>query len=102
MAPPTATSTVMAPKDLAELQQQLQKIYPFHAKEFERSGLLKESKFPYEDTQSTNTLLHAHRCIVRLREMDTILQNAQRQGRISFYMTCRGEEVRHRYSVVVL
>ena len=26
--------------------------------------------------------------------MDTILQNAQRQGRISFYMTCRGEEVR--------
>jgi 2-oxoisovalerate dehydrogenase E1 component alpha subunit len=27
--------------------------------------------------------------------MDTILQNAQRQGRISFYMTCRGEEAIH-------
>jgi 2-oxoisovalerate dehydrogenase E1 component alpha subunit len=27
--------------------------------------------------------------------MDMILQNAQRQGRISFYMTCRGEEAIH-------
>jgi 2-oxoisovalerate dehydrogenase E1 component alpha subunit len=27
--------------------------------------------------------------------MDTILQNAQRQGRISFYMTCTGEEAIH-------
>jgi 2-oxoisovalerate dehydrogenase E1 component alpha subunit len=33
--------------------------------------------------------------MVRLREMDTILQNAQRQGRISFYMTCTGEEAIH-------
>ena len=40
-------------------------------------------------------MLRAHRQIVRLREMDTIFQNAQRQGRISFYMTCRGEEAIH-------
>lgn len=33
--------------------------------------------------------------MVRLQQMDTILQNAQRQGRISFYMTCRGEEAIH-------
>lgn len=30
--------------------------------------------------------------MTRLREMDNILLNAQRQGRISFYLTCRGEE----------
>ena len=30
--------------------------------------------------------------MTRLREMDDILLNAQRQGRISFYLTCRGEE----------
>ena len=28
----------------------------------------------------------------RLKEMDDVLLNAQRQGRISFYLTCRGEE----------
>jgi 2-oxoisovalerate dehydrogenase E1 component alpha subunit len=33
--------------------------------------------------------------MARLREMDKILQNAQRQGRISFYMTCQGEEAIH-------
>ena len=33
--------------------------------------------------------------MLRLREMDSIFQNAQRQGRISFYLTCRGEEAIH-------
>lgn len=33
--------------------------------------------------------------MVRLREMDDILHNAQRQGRISFYLTCTGEEAIH-------
>jgi len=33
--------------------------------------------------------------MIRLRQMDDILLNAQRQGRISFYMTCRGEEAIH-------
>jgi TPP-dependent pyruvate/acetoin dehydrogenase alpha subunit len=50
---------------------------------------------PFADTNSNNTLLRAHRQLVRLREMDYILLNAQRQGRISFYMTCRGEEAIH-------
>lgn len=83
------------PHDLSELRKQLQEQYPFHAQEFEDCLLLDESKYPFTDTNSKNTLLRAHRQIVRLREMDTILQNAQRQGRISFYMTCRGEEAIH-------
>ena len=80
--------------DLVTLRQQLREQYPFHAEEFDKCGLLQESKHPHPDTNSKNILLRAHRQIIRLREMDTILQNAQRQGRISFYMTCRGEEVR--------
>jgi hypothetical protein len=79
--------------ELAKLRSKLQEQYPFHAKELGASGLLKPSKHPYPDTNSRNTLLRAHRQIARLREMDTIFQNAQRQGRISFYMTCHGEEV---------
>jgi len=38
---------------------------------------------------------HAYRLLIRLRQMDDVLQNAQRQGRISFYMTCYGEEATH-------
>jgi hypothetical protein len=38
---------------------------------------------------------HAYRLMIRLRQMDDVLQDAQRQGRISFYMTCRGEEAIH-------
>jgi hypothetical protein len=60
--------------DLSELRIKLQKQYPFHAKEFEQCTLLQESKHPYVDTASKNTLLRAHRQIVRLREMDTIFQ----------------------------
>lgn len=86
---PSPNQSQGAPQDLAELRAQLQQDYPFHAPEFEASTLLQES--PHAD----NTLLKAHRQMVRLREMDTILQNAQRQGRISFYMTCRGEEAIH-------
>jgi 2-oxoisovalerate dehydrogenase E1 component alpha subunit len=33
--------------------------------------------------------------MTRLRQMDDLLLNAQRQGRISFYMSCRGEEAIH-------
>ena len=46
--------------------------------------------------QSKNCiLLRVHRVMSRLRQMDDILLNAQRQGRISFYLTCRGEEGIH-------
>ena len=37
-------------------------------------------------------LLHLYECCVRLNCMDDILYNAQRQGRVSFYMTNFGEE----------
>ncbi len=33
--------------------------------------------------------------MVRVRKVDEVLQDAQRQGRISFYMTHRGEEAVH-------
>lgn len=80
---------------LDELRHSLRKAYPIQAEEIERSGLLQTAKHNYADTQSNDTLLRAYTQIVRLREMDKILQNAQRQGRISFYMTCHGEEAIH-------
>jgi 2-oxoisovalerate dehydrogenase E1 component alpha subunit len=40
--------------------------------------------------------------MIRLRKMDTILHNAQRQGRISFYMTQHGEEAIHMGSASAL
>ncbi len=36
-----------------------------------------------------------YRTMIRLREMDDVFLNAQRQGRISFYMTSSGEEAVH-------
>jgi 2-oxoisovalerate dehydrogenase E1 component alpha subunit len=79
--------------DLEELRTLLQNQFPtFH---FEQNPLLQSAKYDYPDTASTNTLMRAHIQMIRLRQMDTILQNAQRQGRISFYMTCRGEEAIH-------
>jgi hypothetical protein len=66
--------------------------YPHFVEQFQTSTLLQHSKNEYADTSSTNTLLRAHRQMIRLRTMDHILHNAQRQGRISFYMTHHGEE----------
>jgi 2-oxoisovalerate dehydrogenase E1 component alpha subunit len=80
---------------LDQLRETLCIDHPHLAEEFMRNRLLHPAKFDYADTRSKDTLARAHRQIVRLREMDTILQNAQRQGRISFYMTCRGEEAIH-------
>jgi 2-oxoisovalerate dehydrogenase E1 component alpha subunit len=37
-------------------------------------------------------LLYMYECCIRLNVMDDILYNAQRQGRVSFYMTNFGEE----------
>lgn len=36
-------------------------------------------------------MLKMYRTVVRLQAMDVIFYNAQRQGRISFYMTSMGE-----------
>lgn len=79
--------------ELQGLRSVLQNQYPlFH---FDVNPLLQSAKHEYPDTASTNTLLRAYTHMIRLRQMDSILQNAQRQGRISFYMTCRGEEAIH-------
>lgn len=88
--------------DLSELRSALSLQYPHFAQHFEASGLLQNSKIDYADIQSTNTLLRAHRQMIRLRKMDTILHNAQRQGRISFYMTHHGEEAIHMGSASAL
>ena len=44
---------------------------------------------------SSETLLEFYETMMRLRAMDQIFYDAQRQGRISFYMTNSGEEATH-------
>ena len=83
------------PQELDRFREFLAQHNPLQAREIQDSGLMQPSLHPFADTESTNTLLRAHRQIIRLRQMDDILLNAQRQGRISFYMTCRGEEAIH-------
>jgi 2-oxoisovalerate dehydrogenase E1 component alpha subunit len=75
------------------LRKSLDKQHPQFG--FDQNPLLQPSKHDYPDVPTKNTLLRAYTHMIRLREMDTIFQNAQRQGRISFYMTCRGEEAIH-------
>ncbi|GAX13740.1 2-oxoisovalerate dehydrogenase E1 component alpha subunit [Fistulifera solaris] len=93
---PVLRPDVTTPDDVEDNLDQfrafLAHAHPYQSDEIQKSGLLRASKYPYVDTNSNNTLLRAHRQIVRLRQMDDILLNAQRQGRISFYLTCRGEE----------
>lgn len=92
-----------SPRDeLADLRGKLTQMHPYQAQEIETSSLLRNAEQTYPDTKSTNTLLRVHRHMLRLRTMDTILQNAQRQGRISFYMTCTGEEAIHLGSATAL
>lgn len=67
----------------------------FQADEILASGLFQCSERAYPDVLSTNTLWRVYCQLVRLREMDALLLDAQRQGRISFYMTCTGEEAIH-------
>ena len=87
---------------LSRLRSILSSKYPFHSSQVEDSNLLQPSSTPYADTAHDNTLLRAQRQMIRLRQMDSIMQNAQRQGRISFYMTCRGEEAIHIGSAAAL
>lgn len=84
-----------SPQALEQLRAFLVDVNHNQRHEIEQSGLLVPSPNPFVDTCSSNTLLRAHRLIIRLRQMDDILLNAQRQGRISFYMTCKGEEAVH-------
>ena len=66
--------------------------YPQFRDAFLSSKLLRDARHEYPDTNSKNTLLRAHRQMIRLRAMDSILHNAQRQGRVSFYLTHTQEE----------
>jgi len=84
-----------SPQDLDTLRHFLQEHYPHFHHQLQQCTLLQQAPHEFPDTASKHTLLRAYTQMVRLREMDTILQNAQRQGRISFYMTCRGEEAIH-------
>jgi 2-oxoisovalerate dehydrogenase E1 component alpha subunit len=43
-------------------------------------------------TLNEETLVRMYECMLTLHELDTVFYNAQRQGRISFYMTNYGEE----------
>jgi hypothetical protein len=91
--------------NLHSLSKTLISEYPNHESYIDYSNLFKYFTKQYPDESSSenssnislskNTLLRAHRQMHRLRQMDTILQNSQRQGRISFYLTCRGEEAIH-------
>lgn len=112
-------------RSLAFFRSHLKNLYPHYAIEFDKSPLfqlardvqptsftpsLDDDKYNKEETkdkqgQDINELplfLRAHRHMIRLREMDQILLNAQRQGRISFYMTCTGEEAIHMGSASAL
>lgn len=46
--------------------------------------------------------MHMHKSMVRVKLMDKIMYEAQRQGRISFYMTNSGEEAAQVGSVAAL
>jgi Dehydrogenase E1 component len=72
-----------------------QEVYPYAAEELEHNGLLLPALHAFADINSNNTLLRAYRQMIRLQAMDSIMMNVQRQGRISFYMPCRGEEAIH-------
>ena len=80
---------------LDSLREKLKRAFPRHAYSIDNSALLAPAVHTYPDVDSNDTLLRAYTQMARLREMDKILQNAQRQGRISFYMTCHGEEAIH-------
>ena len=98
VSPALETSVPPAPANedgLDVLRDALTTQYPDHESFIAHSDLFKPSMQTYTDMpakESKNTLLRCHRIMTRLREMDELLLNAQRQGRVSFYLTCRGEE----------
>lgn len=51
--------------------------------------VLKNAQEPHLDN---DVLLKMYRSMIALNTMDLIMYEAQRQGRISFYMTSYGEE----------
>eukprot|EP00501_MAST-03F_sp_TOSAG23-6_P001717 GSMAST32.ASY1.ANO1.1791.1 assembled CDS len=52
--------------------------------------------------KSEEEVVYMYQCMVRLQAMDEVFYDAQRQGRISFYMTNTGEEGTHIGSAAAL
>lgn len=81
--------------NLSSVRSSLKEQFPYFAGHISSIPLFRSAKHEYADIASTDTLIRAYRQMTRLREMDNIMLSAQRQGRIAFYATCRGEEAIH-------
>ncbi|CAB3254354.1 unnamed protein product [Arctia plantaginis] len=66
----------------------------------DNNGAVFESK--EEPSIEKDTLIHMYKIMIQLSQMDKILYESQRQGRISFYMTNYGEEGIHVGSAAAL
>ncbi|KAH9413388.1 hypothetical protein DERP_007864, partial [Dermatophagoides pteronyssinus] len=66
-------------------------IKPFRILDIDGTFVAKQ----YENQLDINLMKRFYREIIRLNQMDDILNQAQRQGRISFYMASYGEEATH-------
>lgn len=79
--PTTNTLNIVNPKNTP--------IWPMF-RVMDTDGILEESKLSFQVTKDdcTNMFLY----MIQLQELDEVLYNAQRQGRISFYMQSSGEE----------
>ncbi len=68
-------------------------VFPiFHIMDLDGNIVNKDAYKSVRESLSNETLVHMYKTMIRLETMDTILYNAQRQGRVSFYMTNYGEE----------
>lgn len=61
----------------------------------EEDGSIRPDADPATADVDKETALRMYKTMVRLQRMDAVLNDAQRQGRISFYMTNSGEEGTH-------
>lgn len=82
-----------------EFTTQLEFIYPENNKKIPSYTILDKNGNLLDSTQEPNldsqTLVKMYKTMVMLRKLDTIMYDAQRQGRISFYLTSHGENAIH-------
>lgn len=83
---PTAKSTFEL-----KFESKLQESWPIYRIIDEEGKVINEKDFKKIDL-TDERLVNMYKSMVRINVMDDILYNAQRQGRISFYMTNYGEE----------
>ncbi|KAL0491333.1 2-oxoisovalerate dehydrogenase E1 component subunit alpha [Acrasis kona] len=68
-------------------------VFPiFHIMDLQGKIINQSSYKSVRETLDDDTLVKMYKTMIQLETMDTILYNAQRQGRVSFYMTNYGEE----------